>query len=422
VALFVGCLIDESLADHSVLVGWKPFAEKLVSVPDDPDATVWHVRWYQLEEKALLGRLDGLAAAMLPTWYGHFWSGNLLCVILAGRCFWIPAAISPEWEEMMAYGEEIGIDRGWTSKIPTVMPDWVADGLAASAGPSETAPLAPEPARPSGEAQAVAQVSTPSTRSMIATALRAGGLRPGMQILVHSRLSALGWVAGGPVTVIQALQDAVTPEGTLLMPAFSTNLSDPAHWSRPPVPQDWWPTIRREMPPFDPLTTPTRGVGRIPELFRTWPDVLRSSHPHLSFSAWGREAAALTTDHRLTQGLGEDSPLGRLCGLDGWTLFLGTDFQACTALHLSEHRSGVCMVQRQGAPVMTPSGPRWQEWETLAYDDEGFPLIGLDYQLHAKPGEILRFKVGAADCLLLRIQPLVDFGAQWLRVHRGGGA
>lgn len=263
-----------------------------------------------------------------------------------------------------------------------------------------------------------AEVDRPRTRTSLAAELRAGGVGPGMHLLVHTRLSALGWTAGGPVAVIQALQDALTSEGTLLMPAFSGDLSDPAHWSRPPVPEDWWATIRRETPPFDPLITPTRSLGRIPELFRSWPGVRRSNHPQSSFSAWGREAFALTADHVLAEGLGPESPLGRLYRLDGWTLFLGTEFRTCTALHLSEHLAGRCPIQRQGAPIMTASGPRWVEWEALAYDDAEFPTIGSAYLEGAAEADVRRFKVGSADCLLLRLQPLIDFGTEWMRHRR----
>ncbi|HLO04637.1 MAG TPA: AAC(3) family N-acetyltransferase, partial [Symbiobacteriaceae bacterium] len=84
----------------------------------------------------------------------------------------------------------------------------------------------------------------------------------------------------------------------------------------------------------------------------------------------------------------------------------------------SEHRSGRCLPQRQGAPVMTASGPSWTEWDSLAYDDEDFPAIGAAYLEGAAEADVKRFKVGSADCLLLRLQPLIEFGTAWMRHRR----
>ena len=44
---------------------------------------------------------------------------------------------------------------------------------------------------------------------------------------------------GGAVAAILALMDAITEDGTLVMPAHSGDLSDPENWCNPPVPEDW---------------------------------------------------------------------------------------------------------------------------------------------------------------------------------------
>lgn len=260
------------------------------------------------------------------------------------------------------------------------------------------------------EADAIAQNPLPNTRASLGADLRRLGVHEGEVLLVHSSLSALGWVVGGAVAVIQALQDVLTPAGTLVMPTHTTHLTDPAGWRNPPVPESWWPTIRTEFPAFDPTTTPTRGMGQIPELFRTWPDVQRSNHPHSSFAAWGKEAAFVTHGHTLAFSLGECSPLARIYELGGRVLLLGTEKN--TSLHLAEVRAGTRPTVTVGAPVATDMGQTWITFEECDYDDDAFPPAKAAFEAS---GAVTVGKVGAATAKLMDQRELVNFAVAFWR-------
>ena len=55
----------------------------------------------------------------------------------------------------------------------------------------------------------------PVRRSELIAGIRELGVREGSLVLVHASLSSLGWVVGGPETVVRALLEAFGPAGTL---------------------------------------------------------------------------------------------------------------------------------------------------------------------------------------------------------------
>jgi aminoglycoside 3-N-acetyltransferase len=111
----------------------------------------------------------------------------------------------------------------------------------------------------------------PFTRENLVSDLGAIGLVAGDTVLVHSSLSAIGYVVGGAQAVVLALLDVLGTEGTLVAPTHSGDLSDPSRWENPPVPVDWWPVIRETMPAFDASLTPTKRMGIIAEVIRHFP-------------------------------------------------------------------------------------------------------------------------------------------------------
>lgn len=162
----------------------------------------------------------------------------------------------------------------------------------------------------------------PRDEHWLARDLRRAGILPGDAIMVHTSLSSMSNVKGGAETVIRALMEAVTPKGTILMPAFC-KAEDAFEGSRSGEPVD--------------LRTMRSVNGKIPETFRTMSGVFRSSHPFSPVCAWGANAEWIVAGHendfRIAHG---DSPLAKLMKIGGKTLSIGTDMATVSFYHVVE--------------------------------------------------------------------------------------
>lgn len=256
------------------------------------------------------------------------------------------------------------------------------------------------------ERDIVAATPTPRTRDTLASDLRQLGVAAGDVVLVHSSLSAIGWVSGGGAAVILSLRDAVTASGTLVMPAQSAQLTDPRGWSRPAIPEAWHDVVRATMPPFDPRTTPSRGMGVVAEAFRTEHGVLRSPHPSCSFAALGPLAHEITAQQPLEDPFGEESPLARLYRSGARILLLGVGFARCTAFHLAERRAWPDRpLVDEGAPLVVEGERRWVAYRRPAFDETAFPAAG---RLLLEAGVGRTGWVGSAFCHLLPMVASID--------------
>lgn len=261
--------------------------------------------------------------------------------------------------------------------------------------------------------------ATPITGASLLADLGALGVTPGSTLLVHAALSRVGWVFGGTQAVIGALLEALGPEGTLMMPTHSTDLTEPSRWQAPPVPEPWQQAIRDGLPAFDPDRTPTRQMGALAETFRRWPGVRRSGHPYGSFAALGPRTEALLEGHAPGCAFGEASPIGALYREQGQVLLLGVGHGNDTSLHLAEYRASwpSKTEHEEGSPMLVDGARRWVTYRELRHDDEDFETIGAAFEATAGAA-LRRGQVGQAEARLLDQRPLVDFATAWMSTHR----
>jgi len=146
------------------------------------------------------------------------------------------------------------------------------------------------------------------------------GLQAGDIVLVHSSYKSLGGVEGGPQTVIDALLDVLTPDGTLIMPTFNFNFNKGEPW--------------------DVLKTPSH-MGAITELARTNPASRRVFHPFYSFAILGKLKDELTRV-RYKDSYGVDSIFMQLRKLDAKIMIIGLSYtHSMTFFHHVEQMEGV---------------------------------------------------------------------------------
>jgi aminoglycoside 3-N-acetyltransferase len=149
------------------------------------------------------------------------------------------------------------------------------------------------------------------------------GIAAGDSVLVHSSLSKMGYIAGGPGTVIQALLDSVGPLGNVLMP---TSPNDGRQLD-----------YVRDLDVFDVLYTPSR-LGIISETFRKHPRAIRSGSATEPVSCIGADAEHFVSGHIDQQTPYDDeSPFYKLAEAKGKILYVGCTLDnAGTSLHLLE--------------------------------------------------------------------------------------
>ena len=251
----------------------------------------------------------------------------------------------------------------------------------------------------------------------ILDALKEAGVAPGQTVMVHTSLSALGFVCGGAQPLIEALLETVGSEGTVMMPTQSWKNLDPTtgvHWEEP---ESWWQTIRDNWPAYDKDLTPTNTMGAVAEMFRKWPGTLRSDHPARSVAAKGKYAQYLTENHDLSNIFGEGSPIGKLYDLDGYVLLIGVGYDKNTSLHLADVRAAYPGKHDsvEYSAIIEDGKRVWKAYSTLFVDGEDFEAIGEAFE---KEHPVRKASLGNGTITFIRQRTLVDFAVKWIEENR----
>lgn len=221
------------------------------------------------------------------------------------------------------------------------------------------------------------------------------GVKPGMDVMVHSSLSKIGDVAGGAETVVDALLAAVGAKGTVLAPSFNHKAA----------------TV------YNPLTTPTTN-GAIADALWRHPRAHRSIHATHAVAAIGARASQYVADHLHAGIWSDDSPIGQLVHGEGYLLALGTTHWTTTAYHVAECSMPCGCIDPFGNVdrIVTEEGRVDDVWG-LAFRSGECPVEispKLDAALDRR-GLQRRGKVGEAECELVRARDLFQVRREHLR-------
>ena len=251
------------------------------------------------------------------------------------------------------------------------------------------------------------------SKSMIVETLKALGIVPGDQIMVHASLKALGTIEDGAAGMVEALQASVTQKGIVAMPAF-TDCTDGG-----------------TRPPFHVQNTAVESwIGAIPEQFRKTSGVVRSSHPTHSVCAWGEEAVQFLAQSDTYDCFADDGPWAKLAE-NGKIVFVGPTVGSNTFLHACE-KWFVGYLDETIGVVDTAEGPKQVRvtnypggcrggWYKLGSNAEYFKAL-------QKKNVFTERRIGAASITVCSASVLKDAARQifekdpYIMLHRSGCA
>ncbi len=251
------------------------------------------------------------------------------------------------------------------------------------------------------------------------------GVQEGSRVMVHASLRKLGLArsqrgAGGAEMLLDALEAAVGPSGTLVMILGSDYAQD---WvNQRPVEER--AHLLAGTPPFDARTASVLPeVGWLAEVFRLRAGTVLSDNPSGRFAARGPDAEVLLAHQPWNDYYGPGSPLEKLCAWGGQVLRLGADPNTVTVLHYAEYLAQVANKRRtRWDYLIARDGVPEHVWIHCLDDAEGIADWDEDYfevitNAYVAQGRERTGHVGQARSELLDAADFARFGAAWMEEH-----
>jgi aminoglycoside 3-N-acetyltransferase len=228
------------------------------------------------------------------------------------------------------------------------------------------------------------------TKDDLKNQMRDLGVDPGGTLMVHLSYKAIGSVEGRGDTVLDALTEYMR-EGLLVLPAHT------------------WDRVGKDNPVMDVLYTPSC-VGRLTEMFRKRPGVIRSWHPTHSVAVLGADAGDFTAgEENIRTPCGEGGTHYKLWQRDAQILLIGVNFTRNTYIHgLEEWCGAIGSISREMTDLytITPEGnrlhtPQYRHCARLG--SETFSKLEPDA---LRLGVMSIGKFGDASARIMRAKPL----------------
>lgn len=195
------------------------------------------------------------------------------------------------------------------------------------------------------------------------------GLTNGDVVEVAINLNELNYIIGKYQAIIEALQQVVGNDGTLVFSYTYKENSEPFKWNGN-LNLENVDKVRANILAYN----DKRNVIDDPLInyFAHLDSVVSSHHPYHSVFAWGKYASFIVNRHSLHFSYGQDSPSERLLEKKSKFLCLGCGIDRLCATNLAIVKSEIEPVAIQGSKIESNGLSIWKKYLDYDYDNSNY--------------------------------------------------